>query len=482
MSQPSIKKNYIYNTIYEVLLIICPIITAPYISRIFGAEGIGIYSYTNAISSYFIMFASLGVKSYGQREIAQNRDDKYKTSKLFWELELMCTSTTLLCIIAWGLLIFFSSNYSVYYAVLTISLISTAFDVSWFFSGYEQYRLIVIRNSLVKIIGVVLLFLCVKEKNDLILYITIISLTGLIGNISMWTYVFKFVEKVPFKELDIKRHYKQTLVYFIPTIATSIYTLLDKAMIGWITKDDYENGYYEQATKLVNICKTLVFSINTVVSSRISYLFSKNAHIEIKEKIYSTLNFVLMLAIPVSLGLISIAKNFVPLFFGEGYNKSTIIIYIMAPLIIVIGISNCLGSLYFTPSGQRARSNKAIVTGAIVNLCLNIFFIYYLKSIGAAISSVLAEIVITSLYLFMARNYIKIKRIIFMGWKYVLASSIMLALLFFINLKIEKTSICLVSQLIAGVVSYSMVLILLRDAFFFSNLKKISKLLVRRKD
>ena len=163
MAQPSVKKNYIYNTLYEILAIIAPLITAPYVSRIFGADGVGIYSYTNAISSYFTMFAALGIRSYGQREIAQHRDDRHAASKLFWELELMCVSTTLLCLIIWSFLIIFSKSYSVYYAVLSMTILATAFDISWFWGGYELYRFIVIRNSLIKIVGIILLFAFVLE-------------------------------------------------------------------------------------------------------------------------------------------------------------------------------------------------------------------------------------------------------------------------------------------------------------------------------
>lgn len=157
-------------------------------------------------------------------------------------------------------LIIFSANYSVYYLVLTMTVLATAFDISWFWSGQEQYRFIVIRNSIIKILGIVLLFAFVRKRSDLVLYIALIAATGLLGNISMWSYLPKFLVKVNWKSLSVKHHYQQTFVYFIPTIATSIYTVLDKAMIGWITQNDFENGYYEQATKILNICKTLVFN------------------------------------------------------------------------------------------------------------------------------------------------------------------------------------------------------------------------------
>ena len=452
MAQPSIKKNYIYNTLYEILAIIAPLITAPYVSRIFEADGVGIFSYVNAITVYFTMFSALGIKSYGQREIARHRDNPEECSKLFWELELMCISTTTLALTVWIFLIIFSKSYSVYYMVLTITVLATAFDISWFWGGQEQYRFIVIRNSIIKLLGIALLFVFVHKKSDLLLYIALIATTGLLGNISMWTYLPKFLVKVDRKSLSVKRHYKETLVYFIPAVATSIYTVLDKAMIGWITADDFENGYYEQATKILNICKTLVLSVNTVISARMSFLFSKNAHEEIRNKIQTTLDFILMVSVPVTAGLIGVAGNFIPVFFGDGYDKTIPILYIMSPLLIIIGISNCLGSLYFTPSGQRSRSNKGIITGAVVNLIINCILIPIFSARGAGIASVIAESTITAIYLFMARDYFDISCILRFAWKKLVSAGVMFGAVLLVDGLIYDRLTSLIFKIITGVI------------------------------
>ena len=484
MSQPSIKKNYIYNTIYEILAIISPLITAPYISRIFESDGVGIYSYTNAIALYFTMFAALGIKSYGQREIAQHRDNREQTSKLFWELELVCCTSTLIALLAWSLLIIFSKKYSVYYLVLSMTVLATAFDISWFWSGQEKFKFIVIRNSVVKIAGIILLFTLVHKKSDLLLYISIIAGMNLLGNISMWSYLSKYLTKVDPKTLEVKQHYKQAVIYFIPTIATSIYTVMDKAMIGWITKDDNQNGYYEQATNIVNMCKTMIFSVITVVSSRMSFLFAKDEHEEIINKMNQTISFVLLLAVPIVFGVIGVAHSFVPLFFGEGYDETVNLLYIMTPLVIIIGISNCFGSLYFTPSGQRARSNKAIVTGAIVNIALNVIMIHLWKARGAAVASLVAEMTITAMYLFMARDFYRIKTIPKFLWKRLLAAGVMLVWL----LQVEKwmsgvsSLLVIITQVLTSAILYFVVLMLMRDAFLVENAKKyIDKLMKRKK-
>lgn len=288
MYEPSVKKNYVYRLFYEILAVITPFITAPYVSRVLGADGIGIYSYTSSIMTYFTLFAALGTATYGAREIAQHRDNKIETSKLFWEIELMTVGTSLVCLIVWGFVILFSKEYRWYYIALVPTLLGTMFDVSWFFTGLEQIKYIVLRNTICKFLGIVLLFLLVHEKQDLIIYVLINSGISLFGSLSMWSYLPKILKKIDFKTLTFKKHFNETLVYFIPTIATSVYTILDKTLIGAITNSTYENGYYEQATKIINIMKSVVFSaLNAVMGSRISYLFAKKKIIEIKKKINS---------------------------------------------------------------------------------------------------------------------------------------------------------------------------------------------------
>ena len=281
MSGISIRKNYIYNTLYQILSLITPLITAPYASRIFGADGTGIQSYTNSINSYFLLFAMLGVETYGQREIARHRDDKEASSRIFWEIVLMTFITTGICMVGWGMLICLAEEYTMYYAVLTITLLAEPFNISWFFGGQEQFKYVVLRNTFFRLAGFAVLFLFVREKNDLLLYMGLLASAGFLGNLSMWTYLPQFLVKVNVRELNIKRHFRETVIYFIPTVATSVYTVLDKTMIGVLTESETENGYYEQATKIVNIAKAMIFSLNTVMSARMSYLFSVNRTEEI---------------------------------------------------------------------------------------------------------------------------------------------------------------------------------------------------------
>lgn len=465
MNEPSVKKNYIYRLIYEILAVITPFITAPYVSRVLGADGIGVYSYTSSLMTYFTLFAALGTATYGAREIAQHRDNRAETSKLFWEIELMTVGTSMVCIVGWCFVIVFSQNYRWYYIALLPTLLGTMFDISWFFTGLEEIKYIVMRNIVCKILGVLLLFLLVHEKNDLITYLIINSMISLLGSLSMWTYIPKMTQKVDVSSLKFKRHFKETLVYFVPTIATSIYTVLDKTLIGVITNSTYENGYYEQATKIINIMKSVVFSaVNAVMGARISYLFSKNKIDEVKNRITKSLNFIYLLAFGCVFGLIAIADNFVPWFFGEGYEPVILLLRIMAPIILVIGTSNCLGSQYYNPSGQRAKSAKFIILGSCVNLLLNLILIPHYGAIGATIASVIAELSITFFYVKMSDGFMSIGIIWRCSYKRIIAGIVMLVTVMQLKRGLALPLLCVILlQVLIGVVVYFGILLIMKD-------------------
>lgn len=470
---PSIKKNLAYSTIYQILILVTPFITAPYISRVLGADGVGIYSYSYSIITFFTLFAALGTQSYGAREIAQNRDDKKKTSKIFWEIEIMIFITSTVCLLVWLIISFANEEYKLYFIALIPFLIATPFDISWYYTGYEKIKYIVVRNTICKIISVLLIFLVIRDSGDLIYYFLINSLSMLIGNLSMWTYLPKMLEKVKINNISIKKHLKETIIYFIPTIATSIYTLLDKALIGVITHDNYENGFYEQATKIINIVKAVVFSaVNSVMGARISYLFAQNKIDEIKQRINRSISFIFLFGYGCMFGIIGVAKNFVPVFFGDGYEPVVNLLYLMSPLVIIIGISNCLGSQYYTPAGKRSLSAKFIVTGSCINLVLNLFFIPICGAMGATVASVIAEIVITILYLWFCDRFMTIQLLWKNSYKRILAGVLMLCSVVLIDSLTELSNVyTLILQIGIGVMIYGVILIILKDDMFFEALK-----------
>ena len=483
-NKKKLKRNIIFNTLYQILTIITPLLTAPYISRILQSSGVGIYSYTNSLVTYFTMFAALGTASYGTRTIAMYRDNKKEYSKAFWEIELITVFTTVFMLAIWLVVAGLYKEYSVYLFILSLTLVSTLFDISWLYAGLERYEFSVIINTIFKIISIVMIFTMVKSSNDLWIYFVIHCGATLLGNISMWVFLPKFICKTKIEFNRMLYHLKNTLVYFIPTIATSIYTVLDKSLIGILIQgevttiengvevvkklSDIENGYYEQATKILNIIKTVAFaSINGVMCSRVSYLYGKNDQKGIKKIQDITLSITTFLSIGAAFGIAAVAKTFVPLFFGDGYDKTTTILYVMSPIIFIICISNVLGSVYYTPCGKRKESTYYLVAGSVINLILNIPFIIFFKSVGAAVASVIAELLISILYFIFSRKYVySLKEFISIIWKKILSGALMFVVVFLVErylLSNMNAYLSLAIQVVIGGAIYLIMLLILRD-------------------
>ncbi len=480
MKTQSIKKNYILNTLYQILTLFTPLITAPYIARVLHSEGVGDYSFTVSVVAVFSLFAVLGTSVYGQRAVAQKRDNKDELSRTFWEIEILSILSTLVTFAAWVVFIFLSSpEYKFLYILLSIELISCAFDISWLFAGLEQFSSIVIRNTVVKLIGVLLLFILVKNEQDLWKYIAILSGSKFIGNISMWFVMPRYISRVKFSELKIWPHFKETVAYFIPTIAASVYSYIDKVMIGIFTSDSSENGYYEEAMRIIRLSHTVIVSLNTVMSARMSYLFAENRTDEIKEKLEKALAFILTLGTPMVFGIIAISSNFVPWFFGDGFDKVTILMVFASPLIVILSLHNFLSAQYLVPSGQRTRSTKGVLVGAGVNFCLNLILIPLLQSIGAVIATIIAEMSILIVYFFMSKEYIQVKLV----WKYLpkqlIASALMAAVAALIGIGADGSVWITIAQVAAGGLVYVAALYIMKEKFFIqlmqSFLRKIKK-------
>lgn len=311
----SITKNYIYNLTYQILVLIVPLITAPYVSRVLGAENIGIYSYTISIATYFILFGSLGVAQYGQRQIAYEQKKGKKLSKTFWEIVILRFITMAISMITFYFTFVNGEQYQVYYKILLLELLANCFDISWFFQGLEEFKKTVTKNIIVKLISVISIFVFVKNSNDLGIYFWIYVLSTLIGNLSLWIYLPRCLRKIKIKQLNIFQHVKQTIGLFIPQIAIQVYTILDKTMIGAIIPDKSEVGYYEQSQKIIKMLLTVVTSLGTVMLPRIASTFASGEKEKVTTYMKKSFNMVFLLAFPLMFGIIAVSKSFVPIFF-----------------------------------------------------------------------------------------------------------------------------------------------------------------------
>ena len=459
----SIKKNYIYNMFFEVLKIIVPLITTPYLSRVLGAEKIGIYSYTLSITTYFILFGSLGVAMYGQREIAYLQEKKYERTKTFFEILIMRCITLGISLFIFYFVFASHGEYSMYYKILILEIIANCIDISWFFQGLEEFKKTVIRNSIVKIISVICIFVFVKNQNDLIKYFFIYVISTLLGNASLWMYLPRYIEKINIKELKIFKHLKPTIGLFIPQIAIQVYTVLDKTMIGSIIDDKSEVGYYEQAQKIIKLLITVATSLGAVMVPRMANTFANGDHKKLKEYMMKSFQFVLVLAFPLMLGTISVSRKFVPVFYGAGYDKVIYLLIVISPILLAIGLSNVVGMQYLLPTKKQKEFTISVTLGAIVNVILNAILINIWKSIGASIATVIAECTVTGIQFYLVRKEISVIEVLKIAKNYFIASLIMFVISIAIGRFIENNVLSIMIQVICGGIVYFIVLIIMKD-------------------
>lgn len=473
MAEKSIKKNYLFNLSYQILSILTPLITTPYVSRILGADGIGQYSFASSIVSYFSMAAIMGTGLYGQREISYNQKNIEKRSSVFWNTVIFRCITTFISTVVYMIFIKTSGYDGAIYSIMVCNILVVAVDISWFFQGMEEFKKIAIRDAIFKIFSIVLIFAFVKESTDLILYIVLMLGVSIMSAFSFWTYVPRYITAISVKTLRPFKDLRVIFSLFIPTIAVQIYTVLDKTMIGLITNDNYENGYYEQALKVSKMAVTVITALGTVMIPRVGLYFAEGKKHDVEECMYRGYRFALFLGVPMCLGLIGIADNMVPWFFGPGYDKVAVLIKILAFLLLAIGINNVTGMQYLIPTKRQNLYTKTVVIGSVINFILNASLIPILGSIGAAIASIVAETVIAVIQLVYVRKELEWKKIIYSGWRYYIAGIIMYLMITIENIFLEPSIFHTSIMIISGGSIYLSVLVLLQDSFFIKNFKNI---------
>lgn len=476
-NEKTVEKNYIYNLGYQILVMIVPLITTPYVSRVLGADGVGIYSFTSSIVSYFVLFGNFGIATYGQLCIAAERENKKRMTEEFWGIYFTRMFLMLICMAVYLLYILFQKQYRTMYLVLILQLAASAVDISWLLQGLEEFKKIVLRNAVVKLLGVALIFLLVKEKKDLYIYATIMQGAVLIGNLSIYAFLREFLLPVSAKEIRIFKHIRPSIQYFIPTIATSVYMLLDKSMIGWITHSELENGYYEQAQKIEQMAVTVVTSLSVVTLPRMTLLFKQKKKEEMVQRLHGSIRFILWISLPMAAGIAGIAPNLIPWFLGKGYEPCVNLLCIFSVLIIVIGLNNAVGKQVLMPIGKQKEYNYAVICGAMVNVVCNVFLIPALQSVGAAIASVAAETVILFVFLKYSSEYITAKIIIKYAMKNMIASTVTGIAVGYSCRYFASSLVGLVLQVVMGMLCYIVVLILLRDPFTIEQIRKYRTIL-----
>lgn len=475
MGQKSIKKNYIYNLTYQILTLITPLITTPYLSRVLGASGIGVYSFASSIVTYFILFATLGTATYGQREISYVQDNREKRTEVFWNTEFLSCISTLIILLLYGIYVVLFSGNIIIYTIFSLNIISVAFDITWLYRGMEEFGQIVFRNIFFKIMNIVLIFLVVRTEADVVKYVLIMCFLPFLGMLSLWISMFGIVDKPDWRKVKPFTNLNVVLSMFIPTIAISIYTVLDKTMLGVITGLEAENGYYEQALNLSRAALLLVTSLGTVMIPRIGFHYEKREIELVRNYMYRSYRFVWFLGIPLCFGLIAVAPNIVPWFYGDGFDKVVPLLGILAFLILAIGINNVTGMQYLIPTKRQNIFTYTVLAGAVTNFVLNLILIPKWYSLGAAFASVLAETVIAVVQIIIVRKEILPKKILLSSGHYLIAGTVMYGGIRILGEFLKQGIVESTILIVCGGIIYFCVLMVQKDEFFINQVGNVLK-------
>ena len=473
MFMNQIKKNFIYNVFYQILIIILPLITIPYVSRVLGSEGVGIYSYTYSIVYYFMLISMLGINNYGNRTIAKARDDKEKLSKAFISIYSIQLFMSILMIMLYIIyILIFDNKYLLVASIQIIYIISAMFDINWFFFGLEKFKLTVVRSTLVKILSLIGIFVFIKTKNDVWLYALILSLSTLVSNILLIPFLLKEINIIKISFKDIKKHIKPILILFIPVIAVSLYRIMDKIMLGLLSNIN-EVGYYEQADKMVTVPLGIITALGTVMLPRISNLVAKGENKRVLEYIKKSVNFMMFLAFPMCFGMIAVSNDFIPIFLGEDFIKTGYLVNYISFIIIFTSFANIIRTQYLIPKEKDKIYTLSVIGGAVTNLIINFILIPKYQSIGAAIGTIAAELYVMVYQVYKVRKELPIKDYL----KDILPLFIKALIMFIIILSIKCIPINPLYRVILQIVIGILIYVLLNYKYILeiTNIKNIFK-------
>lgn len=458
----SIAKNYIYNVIYQVFILVVPLITIPYVSRVLGSSGVGLNAYTNSLIQYFILFGTIGIALYGNRSIAYVRDNKTELSKTFWSIFILKVIT--ICI-SYAAFLIFLMNIHRYHSILLIQsiyIVSAAIDITWLYMGLEDFKKTVVRNIIVKIIGTVSIFIFVRNYSDLWKYVLILAMSEFIGQFTLWFYLSRTVKLVKIHWQDIKMHIFPALTLFLPQIAIQIYAVLNKTMLGYMTTTN-EVGYFDNADRIVKVVLAVVTAMGIVMLPRISNTFAKGETDRVKEYLHKSIDFSSYLSIPMMFGLAATAQGFTSWYFPTDFSKTGMIICIISPVVVAIAWSNVIGIQFMLPTGKNREFTISVIVGALVNFALNIILIPTHSSIGTAIATVIAEFSVTIVQFIYIKRDLSIKQIIKVTWKYLIAGLLMYLIINLIGRVLNDSFLVTVIQVVAGILVYFTILFILRS-------------------
>ena len=395
-------KNYLYNLSYQLLTIILPIITVPYVTRIFTSEALGNYVFYNSIVSYFSLFAMLGIGVYGTKQIAAASD----ANSTFWNIYVIQLIASILALSVYVISVFSIPQMGgVIPLMVGVVLFERMFDISWLFSGKEDFKKITLRNTVVRLVGVICIFIFIKSSDDLYLYIFLIVTINFLGQLVMWIPAKKFIKRPSFNTKIMKKNLHPIVLLFLPQVAISLYVVLDRTLLGLL--GSYSDvGIYEQGQKLTSILITVVTSLGVVMLPRVANLLSERREEEVQNMVKFSFILYNLIIFPMIFGLIAVNEVFVKLFLGQNFQDVKYVLYIIVFNLMFIGWTNILGYQVLVVRNKNKEFMLSTTIPAFVSVAVNIVVIPFFGYIGASITSVVVEILVFAIQWYYSRNII----------------------------------------------------------------------------
>lgn len=472
-----LKKNFAYQTIYELLLLLIPLLTSPYIARVLGAEKLGIYSLSYAIAYYFQLFAALGIKYHGTRTIASVKSNQKELNEKFSEILIFHIIFAFICTILYVLyLIFFANSNFIISLIQILNVIAIMFDVSWFFFGMEKFKLSTTINSIIRIVTVILIFTFVKGQDDLWKYTLIMSSGIFLGQVLLWVFLPKYVKFTKVKFRNVMKHLKPMVILFIPILAVSLFRYMDKIMLGIIINKT-QVGLYENADKVINMPMTVIISFSTVMLPRITTLISTGN--KEKSEYYTGLSYKYMeiLAIGMCFGIFSVADIFSIVFWGNEFASCGTLMKILAFTIPFSTYSCIIRTQYLMPHKKDKIYVKSMLYGGVLNLILNIFLIHMFSGIGATIATLVSEIFVMIIQMIATHKKINHRKYMSSFGIFILFGAIMSICIYFVNNLLNINVLSLLIEIIVGTIIYGIIsllyLYLSKDELLLKYMDKI---------
>lgn len=484
MKKQSIRSNFIYNISYELFRIIVPLITTPYISRILGSEGIGIYTLAHTYSQYFILFAGLGFSTYAARQLAYERDDPEQFQRTFWEIFLSKCALFSVALIIYVAYFFILGGSDIPYKICVIYLIASMLDISYYFIAMENFKTVTIRNFIIKGLSLVLIFVLVKKPTQVWLYTLILASAELIGQIVMIFSIDRRMLRIPhLKRENIKKHFRGAISLFIPALAIQVYGMLDKVMLGFFSGESAV-GYYENAQKMVRLASTIPSAIVAVSVPHISYHFA-NGNIDVVRTHFSKVfKLVSFLAFPMCFGLMGIASNFSTWYYGANFAGIEKLVVAGSVLIISLAWSGILGNMILIATNNQKYYTIGVYVGAALNICLNAVLIPKIGAMGAILASDVAELSGMILMFYFSNRLFRLAENIKSVIRYLIASVVMFTVIEIAGDFVPYGVLTTIAVMGIGMAVYFLIMILIKDDTFKSILGMVTTQInkLQRKD